>query len=230
MWGSIVNNSNGNSRPTSILAIQKSTPTHIFWFNECLFFSPSDACELTLDPNTAYTSLSLSESNRRVRLVKEEQSYPDHPERFDFYQQVLCREGLTGRCYWEVEIQGDACIGVAHREIRSKGQGNDSYLGGQDKSWCLKCYAEHYIAWYNNRRTDIRLPRSTRRVGVYVDSHAGTLSFYRVTPEVCGRVGGPSSHTPTHIHTFQSTFIQKLYPGFGFKFWRSGDTVILCEL
>ncbi|CAL8241670.1 unnamed protein product, partial [Gadus morhua 'NCC'] len=59
------------------------------------------ACELTLDPNTAHRRLSLSEDNRKVTRVEEDQSYPDHPERFDYWRQVLCKEGLTGRCYWE---------------------------------------------------------------------------------------------------------------------------------
>uniref|UniRef100_A0A8C5ABD6 B30.2/SPRY domain-containing protein n=1 Tax=Gadus morhua TaxID=8049 RepID=A0A8C5ABD6_GADMO len=187
----------------------------------------------TLDPNTVHTYLSLSEGNSRVTLDEEDNWYPDHPERFDFFQQVLCREGLTGRCYWEVEVQGDASIGVAYREIRRKGQGDLSYLGGQNDSWCLKCYADHYIACCNNRRIDIRLPRTSRRVGVYVDCHAGTLTFYRVTPEVCDKVEGPSSNTWAHIHTFQSTFTQNCYPGFGFKFWRNvgeNATVTLCDL
>ncbi|CAL8277385.1 unnamed protein product [Gadus morhua 'NCC'] len=47
------------------------------------------ACDLTLDPNTAYRELSLSEDNRKVTLVGEDQSYPDHPERFDTMPQVL---------------------------------------------------------------------------------------------------------------------------------------------
>ncbi|CAL8239534.1 unnamed protein product, partial [Gadus morhua 'NCC'] len=62
------------------------------------------ACELTLDPNTAQRRLSLSEDSRKVTRVEEDQSYPDHPERFDDYPQVLSREGLPGRCYWEVEV------------------------------------------------------------------------------------------------------------------------------
>uniref|UniRef100_UPI003AADE54A ribonuclease inhibitor-like n=1 Tax=Centroberyx gerrardi TaxID=166262 RepID=UPI003AADE54A len=60
------------------------------------------ACELTLDPNTANRNLFLSEDNRKVTFVGEEQPYPDHPERFDFCCQLLCRNGLTGRCYWEI--------------------------------------------------------------------------------------------------------------------------------
>ncbi|CAL8284478.1 unnamed protein product [Gadus morhua 'NCC'] len=59
------------------------------------------ACDLTLDPNTAHRRLSLSEDNRKVTRVGEVQSYPDHPDRFDSRRQVLGREALTGRCYWE---------------------------------------------------------------------------------------------------------------------------------
>ncbi|CAL8237401.1 unnamed protein product, partial [Arctogadus glacialis] len=59
------------------------------------------ACDLTLDPNTAHGHLSLSEDNRKVTWVEEDQSYPDHPDRFDSVPQVLGREALTGRCYWE---------------------------------------------------------------------------------------------------------------------------------
>ena len=72
-------------------------------------FPPSaDACELTLDPNTANRELSLSEENRKVTRRREEQPYPDHPERFEYRSQVLCREGLSGRCYWEAEWSGRA--------------------------------------------------------------------------------------------------------------------------
>ncbi|KAJ8367092.1 hypothetical protein AAFF_G00331150 [Aldrovandia affinis] len=61
------------------------------------------SCQLTLDPNTAYRGLRLSEGNREVTRARQDQPYPDHPERFDSYAQVLCREGLSGRSYWEAE-------------------------------------------------------------------------------------------------------------------------------
>ncbi|CAL8290680.1 unnamed protein product [Lota lota] len=181
------------------------------------------ACELTLDPNTAYRHLSLSEDNRKVTLVREDQSYPDHPERFDYWYQVLCREGLTGHCYWEVEREGGVSIGVTYRGITRRRGGDDSLLGG--KSWSLYCDDYGYTAWYNGSRTDIDLPPTgSNRVGVYLDRPAGTLSFYRVSPDV-----GGSSYTLTHIHTFQSTFTQEdLHPGFGLR--RYGTSVSLCGL
>ncbi|CAL8290406.1 unnamed protein product [Lota lota] len=183
------------------------------------------ACDLTLDPNTAHRELSLSEDNRKVTLVGEEQSYPDHPERFDFHHQVLCREGLTGRCYWEVEWKGDVEIGVTYRGITRRGGGRNGLLGGNNKSRSLDCDHDGYSAWYNGSGTDIRLPPAgSNRVGVYLDRPAGTLSFYRVSPDV-----GGSSDTLTHIHTFQSTFTQEdLLPGF--RLLGGGASVSLCRL
>ncbi|KAK0148357.1 NLR family CARD domain-containing protein 3 [Merluccius polli] len=180
------------------------------------------ACGLTLDPNTAHRGLSLSEDHRKVMRTGEDQSHPDHPERFDYQDQVLCREGLTGRCYWEVERRGNVEIGVTYRGITRRGEGDDSALGGNNKSWRLYCYGGGYYAFYNGSRTSIRLPPPL--VGVYVDRPAGSLSFYTVSPGV-----GGSSHTLTHIHTFWTTFTQEdLLPGFGF--YGSGSSVSLCEL
>jgi len=90
-----------------------------------MFVLCSDACDLTLDPNTAHTRLVLSEENRKVTHVNERQSYPDHPDRFDDYHQVLCSESLTRRCYWETEWSGDVYISVSYKEIKRKGWSDD---------------------------------------------------------------------------------------------------------
>ncbi|KAM4623975.1 protein NLRC3-like [Polymixia lowei] len=176
------------------------------------------ACELTLDPNTVNRRLSLSEGNRKVTVVEEKQSYPVHPERFDYYHQVLCREGLTGRCYWEVERRGWVYIGVTYRGIR---RGGECWLGGNNKSWSLFCYDNSYTAWHNNITTDISLLSSgCNRVGVYLDWSAGSLSFYRV-----------SSDTLTHIHTFYSTFTEPLYPAFSVLYGVGfTSSVTLCQI
>ncbi len=47
--------------------------------------------------------LRLSERNRVITGTDTDQQYPDHPDRFDMYRQVLCRESVCGRCYWELE-------------------------------------------------------------------------------------------------------------------------------
>uniref|UniRef100_UPI003AAFAC94 NLR family CARD domain-containing protein 3-like n=1 Tax=Centroberyx gerrardi TaxID=166262 RepID=UPI003AAFAC94 len=179
------------------------------------------ACELTLDPNTANRDLFLSEDNRKVTEVREKQPYPDHPERFHYRSQVLCRNGLTGHCYWEVEWEGEVYIGVTYRGIRRRGVGEDCRLGGNEKSWSLFCSDDGYSVWHNNRSTEIPSPSSSvsNRVAVYLDWSAGSLSFYTV-----------SSDTLIHIHTFHSTFTEPLYPGFRFGFgfgFESGSSVSL---
>uniref|UniRef100_A0A8C7L7Y0 NACHT, LRR and PYD domains-containing protein 3-like n=1 Tax=Oncorhynchus kisutch TaxID=8019 RepID=A0A8C7L7Y0_ONCKI len=163
-------------------------------------------CDLTLDLNTVNRRLSLSEENRKVTWRTEEQPYPDHPERFEVWGQVLCREGLTGCCYWEVEWSGimGAGIGVTYKGISRRGRGDDCCLGYNDKSWSLFCSDNSYSARHNNKPTTIDVPSSSsHRVGVYLDWSAGTLSFYRA-----------SSDTLTHLITFTSTFTEPLYPGF----------------
>ncbi|XP_063060237.1 NLR family CARD domain-containing protein 3-like isoform X3 [Engraulis encrasicolus] len=179
----------------------------------------SYACELTLDPNTANSRLSLSEGNRKVtREGWQQQQYPDHPDRFDSWELVLCREGLTGRCYWEAEWSGGGPdIAVAYKSIKRKGDGGESKFGGNDKSWSLGCSSNSYTAHHNNKSTDIPAPSPhSSRVGVYLDWPAGTLSFYSV-----------SSDTLTHLHTFHSTFTQPLYPGFKVFY---GSSVSLCQM
>ncbi|XP_064871392.1 NLR family CARD domain-containing protein 3-like isoform X1 [Oncorhynchus nerka] len=175
-------------------------------------------CDLTLDLNTVNRLLSLSEGNRKVTCRREEQPYPDHPERFEDCEQVLCREGLTGRCYWEVEWSGRrADIGVTYKGISRRGGVKDCYLGWNDKSWSLNCSDNSYIAWHNNNPTTIDVPSSSpHRVGVYLDWPAGTLSFYRASSDIL-----------THLITFTSTFTEPIYPGI--HIWYDGDSVSLCQ-
>ncbi|XP_038548231.1 NACHT, LRR and PYD domains-containing protein 12-like [Micropterus salmoides] len=166
------------------------------------------ACELTLDPNTAHRSLLLSENNKQVKCVEEEQPYRYHPERFDQCQQLMCRNGLTGRCYWEVETKGSYRIAVAYRGISRRGDACDCMFGRNDKSYGLYSDYTGHIFWFNKTETIICMTsKETNKVAVYLDWPAGTLSFYRVFSE-----------TLTHIYTFYTRFTEPLYPGFSFDF------------
>ncbi|XP_038841895.1 tripartite motif-containing protein 16-like [Salvelinus namaycush] len=159
------------------------------------------SCQLTLDPNTAHTLLSLSEGNRKVKRTRQVQPYPDHPDRFtNNYCQVLCRDGLSGRCYWEVEWTGEwVKTAVSYKDISRTG--TDSGFGHNNKSWSLQYYSGDYCFRHNHVETKVSGPQSSR-VGVYLDHKAGTLSFYSV------------SDTMTLLHRVQTTFTQPLYPGF----------------
>ncbi|XP_034020255.1 protein NLRC3-like [Thalassophryne amazonica] len=175
--------------------------------------------ELSLDPNSANRKLKLSKNNIKVEHVAEDQSYPDHPDRFDLCPQVLSSTGLTGRCYWEVEWRGNVYISVTYRRIRRKGNSVDCEFGSNDQSWTLFCCEDRSClsVLHNIRRTVLpRSPSSSHRVSVFVDCPAGTLSFYEV-----------SSDSLIHLHTFCCTFTEPLCAGFGFWFG-SGSSVSLC--
>ncbi|XP_053335772.1 tripartite motif-containing protein 16-like isoform X2 [Clarias gariepinus] len=173
-------------------------------------------CDLTLDPNTVNYKLILSEKNRAVTYSKTKQTYSDHPERFDSWCQVLSKESVCGRCYWEVEWSSEGCvlISVSYKDISRKGQGNECLFGGNNQSWSLWCSSSPSLTFYhNNIRTDLRAPSSSR-IGVYVDHSAGTLSFYSV------------SDTMKLLHRVHTTFTQPLYAGFWLS---SGSTVRFCD-
>ncbi len=156
--------------------------------------------------------LLLSESNRVITYTDLDQSYPDHPDRFD-YCQVLCRESVCGRCYWELEWSGDVRVSVSYKSISRKGFGIECLFGFNDQSWSLICSPSGFSFIHNNIVTDLSVKSISRRIGVFVDHSAGTLSFYSV------------SDTMSPIHTVQTTFTQLLYPGF---YVGSGSSVKLC--
>ncbi|XP_039529116.1 NACHT, LRR and PYD domains-containing protein 12-like isoform X3 [Pimephales promelas] len=178
------------------------------------------ACDLTLDSNTANTHLILSEKNRKVTSVEESQSYPDNLERFDGCRQVLCKESLSGRCYWEAEWtskHGNADISVAYKGISRKGGSENCWFGFNENSWSLNCSDDGLTICHNSKETSIDVPSgSSKRVGVYVDVSGGILSFYSVS----------GKHRLTHLHTFTLTFTEPLYAGFGV----SGSSVSLCQI
>ncbi|XP_026052843.1 tripartite motif-containing protein 16-like [Carassius auratus] len=182
--------------------------------------------QLTLDLNTAFKRLHLSENNRVITYTNTVQSYPDHPDRFDV-NQVLCRESVCGRCYWEIEWSGGVDISVSYKSISRKG-GVECLFGYNDQSWSLECSQFSYSFIHNNIKTVLPVESTSRRtgmysvddyddvrrIGVFVDHRAGTLSFYSV------------SDTMNLIHTVQTTFTQPLYPGF--SVYNLGSSVKLC--
>ncbi|XP_040911486.1 NACHT, LRR and PYD domains-containing protein 3-like, partial [Toxotes jaculatrix] len=181
-------------------------------------------CELNTDTNTVNRNLKLSDNNRKVTHVEEDQSYPDHPDRFDPWPQLLCSNGLTGRCYWEVEWRGGVDISVSYRGIGRKGDRENCLFGWNDQSWSLFCSEGGYCVCHNNRMTPVSSSSSSSssssvsdRVAVYVDCPAGSLSFYRV-----------SSDSLIHLYTFSTTFTEPLCHGFGFL--SSGSSVSLCRV
>ncbi|KAF7694928.1 E3 ubiquitin/ISG15 ligase TRIM25-like [Silurus meridionalis] len=159
---------------------------------------------LTLNPNTAHRRLCLSEEGRKVTVTRQAQNPPDHPERFDLIQQVLCKETLVGRCYWEVEqvSKHNSSIAVTYKSISRKGESNESSFEQNDKSWSFTCFKSKYIFRHNNKDVEVPVDKSSSRIGVYLDHWAGILSFYSI------------SDTMTLLHRVHTIFTQPLYAGF----------------
>lgn len=172
------------------------------------------ASQLILDVNSIHPKLHLSEGNRVATMKNEPKNYPDHPDRFDHWQQVLCRDSVTGtRYYWEVDWRGtEIDVAVTYKGIHRKGNANECSLGWNDKSWSLYCSDSKFSFVHNNKSKDIAGPVSPR-IGVYLDHAAGTLAFYSV------------SDSMRLLHRIQTTFTEPLYPAF--SVWGFGTTIRL---
>ncbi|XP_053197828.1 neoverrucotoxin subunit alpha-like [Scomber japonicus] len=177
------------------------------------------ACDLTLDSDTANNYLNLSEENKKVAHGGR-QAYPDNPDRFDTQPQVLCKEDLHRRHYWEVEFSNghfdDVGVAVTYKRIGRKRGGTVSRLGHNALSWYFG-FHQGFQAWHDGKQCFGPLPAvDHNRIGVYLDWPAGTLSFYSV-----------SFNTLKHLHTFNTTFTEHVYPAAAV--WVNSNYVSLCR-
>uniref|UniRef100_A0A671NDH9 Tripartite motif containing 25, like n=1 Tax=Sinocyclocheilus anshuiensis TaxID=1608454 RepID=A0A671NDH9_9TELE len=184
--------------------------THLV-FSFCFLFSHLfvslsllDACDLTLDPNTAHRRLVLSDGDTVATLQQTSQPFPDLPQRFDGWTQVLCLQPLSSdRCYWEVEWRGcGSSLGVVSGSMSRKGADTGAGLGYNSQSWSLELSDMCCAAMHANKKVEIPVTYSPR-VGVFLDRTAGTLTFYSVDDEL------------VPLHAFQGSFPPPLYAAFG---------------
>ncbi|XP_020778447.2 tripartite motif-containing protein 16-like [Boleophthalmus pectinirostris] len=161
------------------------------------------AREIVLDPNTAYFMITVSNENRQAtRDCGRGQDHPNHPDRFSKYNQVLSRDGLTGCCYWEVEVEKyQAVIAVSYKDIKRNGYSDDCKFGYNEKSWALECKIYDFSFWHQSVESEVSRSVS-KRIGVYLDHSAGILAFYNIEDQ-----------TMSLIHRVQTTFTQPLYVG-----------------
>ncbi|KAJ0000575.1 hypothetical protein NQD34_012417 [Periophthalmus magnuspinnatus] len=116
------------------------------------------ACDITLDPDTADPHVSLSDGNTRATFVFEKQRSPDHPDRFSVYQ-VLSREALTGRCYWELEWDGMVLIAAAMETLRET---VSLEIMGNPGPWTVRAKVTHFGATKSGLRSQVRPVQKNR--------------------------------------------------------------------
>lgn len=187
---------------------------------------------LALDPNTAHKRLVLSEGDTKATLQAAAQPYPDCPQRFDGWTQVMCQSPLYAqRSYWEVEWRGrGSSIGVSYGALSRKGSDARSGLGYNAQSWTLELSDTCCLAMHANQKRDIPVTYSPR-LGIYLDLSTGMLAFYSVADNM------------THLQTFRANFTQPLYAVFGVgsgvgvgldfalgQFTSSSDSIKICPL
>ncbi|CAL8234481.1 unnamed protein product [Boreogadus saida] len=155
--------------------------------------------DVTLDPDTAYPQLILSEDGKQVHDGGVEKRLPDNPKRFTRYACVLTRQSFSsGRFYFEVQVKDKTAwwLGVARESIDRK------YLTlwtPETGYWTLLYYNDELVFRDN---PDVRLPlrAELQKVGVFVDYDEGLVSFYDVEARV-------------HLYSATGcTFSEPLYP------------------
>ncbi|XP_026861605.2 finTRIM family, member 86 [Electrophorus electricus] len=173
----------------------------------------------TLDHNSAYRHIRLSDGDRKATLRAENQNYPEHAERFLYWRQVICREPLAGSpYYWEVEWTGQkVTIGVAYKEMGRSTSDDSSRIGHNEHSWGLYWSGSAFSLWHAGKETALAAPKA-HCIGIYLDQQAGVLAFYRVL------------HKEAHqICCVETEFSGPLFPSF--RFWSAmGSTITLCQL
>ncbi|XP_067110302.1 E3 ubiquitin-protein ligase TRIM39-like [Osmerus mordax] len=160
------------------------------------------AVNVTLDPDTAYSNLILSEDGKQVRLGDRMQNLPDNPLRFCLCPCVLGKQGFSsGRFYYEVQVEGktDGDLGVARESINRKGIIRLTPINGY---WTV-CLRNGDQFWaLAGPSVLLSLRQKPQKVGVFVDYEEGLVSFYNVEAR-------------SHIYSFTGcTFTEKLYPYF----------------
>eukprot|EP00063_Salmo_salar_P060942 XP_014035777.1 PREDICTED: tripartite motif-containing protein 16-like [Salmo salar] len=174
---------------------------------------------VSFDADTAHKFLRLTEENRKVtNTTPWQHPYPDVPERFENWRQVLATESFyVGRHYFEVDVSGEGThVGLTYKSIDRKGPESNSCIAGNDFSWCLQWNGRSFSAWHGDVETPLSVDKFTR-IGVYVDYSRGLLAFYGVD-DVVGM---------TLIHKYKAEFLEPLYPAFWLS--KKENVVVLVE-
>ncbi|XP_066446421.1 E3 ubiquitin/ISG15 ligase TRIM25-like [Eleutherodactylus coqui] len=155
--------------------------------------------DILLDVNTAGNNIHISYDQKTATSIHGMQTSPETVERFQYYQVMSRRRFSSGRHYWDVEISRSEWwrVGMCYPSIHRRGQ--QSSIGDNNKSWCLRRYNNQYSVIHDSE--EILLPRkiSSNRFRIYLDIEAGRLSFY----ELCNPI--------RHLHTFTAAFSETLH-------------------
>ncbi|XP_054614029.1 neoverrucotoxin subunit alpha-like [Dunckerocampus dactyliophorus] len=178
------------------------------------------AIDLTLDENTVDTHLTLSEGNKKA-TNSSGWSFPINIEWINDQARVLCKEGMTGRHYWEVEWRGETHVVAAYSSALMP----ERKFGDRFYSWGFQVNHDFEILGSDvavlipglfeigikSESTVLKHALSgIQKIGVFLDWPGGTLSFY-----------GVSGNKMKHYYTFNKAFDEPIYAGFAAYYHQS---------
>ncbi|XP_068127164.1 E3 ubiquitin/ISG15 ligase TRIM25-like [Hyperolius riggenbachi] len=160
---------------------------------------------ILLDVNTAGNNLHISADRKTASSADRWQNHPETPERFQHPQVLSSQRFSSGRHYWDVDVGGSHCwmVGLCYPSVDRRGGGTESWIGCNNKSWCLYRNSNQYEVMHN--RKVIKLPDKipSDRVRICLDYEAGQISFYALCDPI------------RLLHTFTAAFTEPLYAALG---------------
>ncbi|XP_063785280.1 E3 ubiquitin/ISG15 ligase TRIM25-like [Pseudophryne corroboree] len=158
-----------------------------------------EATDMLLNVTTASNDIHLSGDWKTASRSRINQNRPVTPERFQLAQVISTRVFSSGRHYWEVDVSKSEWwrVGMCYPSMGRRG--DQSYIGENNKSWCLRRYNNQYSVRHDS--TEIQLPDNIPcdRMRVYLDYEAGQMSFYSLCDPI------------RHLHTYTATFTEPLH-------------------
>ncbi|KAH0501398.1 Tripartite motif-containing protein 6 [Microtus ochrogaster] len=149
--------------------------------------------DVTLNPQTANLNLVLSKNRRQMRFVGAKLSESSCLEEHYDCSVLGSQHFSSGKYYWEVDVTKKTAwiLGVCSNPVEpafsfsqypSK---QSSYSRYQPRSgyWVIGLQHKHEYRAYEDSATSLLLSMAVppRRVGIFLDYEAGTVSFYNVT-------------------------------------------------
>ncbi|NWV85459.1 TRI25 ligase, partial [Dasyornis broadbenti] len=160
------------------------------------------AANITLDFNTAHTTMVLSDNYTRMSISDTFRGHKNHPQRFIDYRQVLGFQCFKrGIHYWEVELQQNSFCGVGVCYGSMERQGPESRLGRNSKSWCIEWLNSKLSSWHNDVEKCLPSTKATK-IGVLLHCEGGFVIFMAV------------GEKHNLIYKFKAQFTEALYPAF----------------
>ncbi|XP_059197815.1 E3 ubiquitin-protein ligase TRIM21-like [Centropristis striata] len=179
------------------------------------------AVDVTLDPDTAYHELILSDDGKQVNDSNVKKNLPDNSERFSDFVCILGKQSFSsGRFYFEVQVKGKTewDLGVVRESINRKG---DITLSPEDGFWAICLRKRNKYKALAAPAVLLSLKSRPKKVGVFVDYEEGLVSFYDVDAAAL-------------IYSFTGcSFTEKLFPYFspGLRYGgKNSAPLIICPV